>query len=137
MNMLETDVPAGEGVEPRKTYPGGIEAVKGIDFEVEPGEVFGLLGPNGAGKSTTIGMLTTTVTPTSGGPRVGGFAVPVEPLAARAASGVVFQEPTVDRALTGRRNLELHARLWRSGRDRIDDAARSLGVGGPVERGVE
>ena len=50
----------------RKVYRGGIEAVKGVDFVVAPGEVFGLLGPNGAGKSTTIGMLTTTVVPTSG-----------------------------------------------------------------------
>ena len=52
----------------RKTYPGGVEAVKGIDFQVSDGEVFGLLGPNGAGKSTTVGMLTTTIVPTGAPP---------------------------------------------------------------------
>src|SRR6516225_2098664 len=58
--------PAVEVTGLRKTYPGGIQAVRGINFQVAPGEVFGLLGPNGAGKSTTIGMLTTTIKPTSG-----------------------------------------------------------------------
>ena len=97
----------------RKTYyPGGVEAVKGIDFQVAPGEVFGLLGPNGAGKSTTIGMLTTTIKPTSGSARLAGFDVAQEPIAARLVSSVVFQDSVVDKALTGRRNLELHARLW-------------------------
>ena len=96
----------------RKVYPGGVEAVKGIDFDVGSGEVFGLLGPNGAGKSTTIGMLTTTIRPTGGAARLAGFDVAREPLAARRVSSVVFQEPVVDRALSGRRNLEIHARLW-------------------------
>ena len=95
-----------------KTYPGGIEAVRGIDFQVAPGEVFGLLGPNGAGKSTTIGMLTTTIKPTSGSARLAGFDVARDPLAARSVSSVVFQEPVLDKALTGQRNLDLHARLW-------------------------
>src|SRR5215469_7323167 len=95
-----------------KTYPGGIEAVRGIDFQVAPGEVFGLLGPNGAGKSTTIGMLTTTIKPSGGSARLAGFDVARDPLAARSVSSVVFQEPVLDKALTGRRNLELHARLW-------------------------
>src|SRR5437762_6831486 len=86
-----------------KTYPGGVEAVRGLDFDVASGEVFGLLGPNGAGKSTTVGMLTTTIVPTSGVARLGGYDVATEPLAARRISAVVFQEPVVDRALSGRR----------------------------------
>src|SRR5437763_7538941 len=78
-----------------KTYPGGVQAVKGIDFAVEPGEVFGLLGPNGAGKSTTIGMLTTTIEPSGGSARLAGFDVATQPLQARRVSSVVFQEPVV------------------------------------------
>jgi ABC-2 type transport system ATP-binding protein len=104
--------PAVEVSQLRKTYPGGVEAVKGINFEVAPGEVFGLLGPNGAGKSTTIGMLTTTVRPTSGSARLAGYDVAKQPLLARSVSSVVFQDAVVDGALSGRANLDLHARLW-------------------------
>src|SRR5207245_2436858 len=96
------------------------------------GEVFGLLGPNGAGKSTTIGMLTTTVEPTSGTARLAGFDVRTEPLAARQASAVVFQEAVVDRSLSGRRNLEIHARLWgvetATRKDRIEEVADVFGL---------
>src|SRR5213595_3868737 len=95
-----------------KTYPGGVEAVKAISFAVAAGEVFGLLGPNGAGKSTAIGMLTTTIAPTSGTAALAGHDVVKRPLKARSVSSVVFQEPVVDRALSGRANLELHANLW-------------------------
>jgi ABC-2 type transport system ATP-binding protein len=119
----------------RKTYPGGVEAVRGIDLEVAPGEVFGLLGPNGAGKSTTVGMLTTTILPTSGTARLAGFDVAAEPLAARAVSSVVFQEPVVDRPLTGRRNLEIHARLWGVPLDL--EAAGDLGLAELLDRRVE
>jgi ABC-2 type transport system ATP-binding protein len=115
-----------------KTYPGGVEAVKPIDFDVAAGEVFALLGPNGAGKSTTIGMLTGTVKPSAGSARLAGFDVAREPLAARMASSVVFQEAVVDSGLTGWKNLELHARLWRveatEGERRIADVARALGI---------
>src|SRR5437588_12725371 len=91
-----TGTAAVEVSQLRKTYPGGVEAVKGIDFVVAPGEVFGLLGPNGAGKSTTIGMLTTTVVPTSGAARLVGYDVATQPLPARGVSSVVFQDAVVD-----------------------------------------
>jgi ABC-2 type transport system ATP-binding protein len=123
-----------------KTYPGGVQAVRGVDFEVEPGEVFGLLGPNGAGKSTTIGMLTTTIVPTSGSARLAGYDVASEPLKARAESSVVFQDSVVDRQLTGRRNLELHAKLWgvpaADASYRIDDLVDGFGLTELIDRPV-
>jgi ABC-2 type transport system ATP-binding protein len=124
-----------------KTYRGGVEAVKAIDFDVAAGEVFGLLGPNGAGKSTTIGMLTTTIAPTSGTAALVGHDVVKRPLQARSVSSVVFQEAVVDRGLTGRANLELHARLWgvdaRVGATRIDELAGALGVAELLDRTVD
>ena len=53
-----------------------IEAVRGVSFSIEPGELFGLLGPNGAGKTTTIKMLITLLIPTAGTARVLGLTVP-------------------------------------------------------------
>ncbi len=124
-----------------KTYPGGVRAVKGIDFQVAAGEVFGLLGPNGAGKSTTIGMLTTTIVPTSGTAWLAGFDVVSEPLQARSVSSVVFQEPVVDGGLSGRANLELHGRLWgvdgAAAGGRIDELAEILGLAEILERSVD
>jgi ABC-2 type transport system ATP-binding protein len=102
-----------------KTYPGNVEAVKGVTFEVQRGEVFGLLGPNGAGKSTTVGMLTTAIRPTSGTARLTGIDVLSDPLGARSVSSVVFQDAVVDKALSGRRNLELHGNLWGVEREEI------------------
>jgi ABC-2 type transport system ATP-binding protein len=132
--------PAVEVAQLRKIYPGGVEAVKGIDFQVAPGEVFGLLGPNGAGKSTTIGMLTTTVKPTSGSARLAGYDVATQPLLARSVSSVVFQDAVVDGALSGRANLELHARLWgvpaRDASGRISGLVESVGLDELIERPV-
>ncbi|HVX70578.1 MAG TPA: ATP-binding cassette domain-containing protein [Mycobacteriales bacterium] len=94
-----------------KTY-GDVEAVRGVSFDVEAGEVFGFLGPNGAGKSTTISMLCTLVTSTTGIARVSGFDVVTQRDDVRRHIGLVFQDPTLDVYLTGEQNLRMHAELY-------------------------
>src|ERR671931_32256 len=96
----------------RKTYPGGVEAVRGVDFEVAAGEVFGFLGPNGAGKTTTINMLCTLARPSGGEAFVAGHDVVRERDAVRRNIGLVFQDLTLDGYLTAAQNLELHAELY-------------------------
>jgi ABC-2 type transport system ATP-binding protein len=89
-----------------------VEAVRGIDFEVRSGEIFGFLGPNGAGKSTTIGMLCTLVRPTGGSASVAGYDVVSERDEVRRNIGLVFQEPTLDIYLSAAQNLRFHAELY-------------------------
>jgi ABC-2 type transport system ATP-binding protein len=104
-------VPAIEVRSLTKTF-GEVQAVRGVDFEVATGEVFGFLGPNGAGKSTTINMLCTLAKPTSGSARVAGHDVVTERDDVRRNIGLVFQDPTLDGYLTGIQNLRLHAELY-------------------------
>lgn len=87
-------------------------AVDTISFKVQKGELFGLLGPNGAGKTTTIRMLTTLLPITSGSAYVAGFDVSKSRSQVRESIGMVFQEPALDRQLTGRENLDFHARMY-------------------------
>jgi ABC-2 type transport system ATP-binding protein len=75
-----------------KTYRNGVEALKGLDLEVEEGDFFALLGPNGAGKTTLIGIITSLVTKTGGAVRVFGHDIDRELDAAKACIGVVPQE---------------------------------------------
>src|ERR1051325_9008620 len=90
-----------------------IEAVRGIDFQVAEGELYGLLGPNGAGKTTTIKMLITLLVPTAGTARVLGHDVVAEPARVRAAIGYVFggDKGLYDR-LTALDNLRYFAELY-------------------------
>jgi daunorubicin resistance ABC transporter ATP-binding subunit len=99
----------------RKTYKsnrGDVEAVRGIDLDIVPGEFFGLLGPNGAGKSTTIGMLNTLVAPTGGRAWVAGYDVTRETVAVKRRIGVVTQNNTLDMQLTVAENLEFRSRFF-------------------------
>lgn len=94
-----------------KSY-GPIEAVRGIEFTVDPGETFGLLGPNGAGKSTTISMLCTLTRPTSGRAQVAGADIVAQKELVRRRIGLVFQDQTLDEYLTAEENLRFHGELY-------------------------
>ena len=91
---------------------GDLEAVRGVSFDVAPGETFGFLGPNGAGKSTTISMLCTLLTPTAGRASVAGFDIVRERMSVRQRIGLVFQDTTLDEYLTAEENLRFHAELY-------------------------
>jgi ABC-2 type transport system ATP-binding protein len=91
---------------------GTFEAVKGVNFSVADGEIFGLLGPNGAGKSTLIRMMTTLVPITSGKAFVAGFDVAKDPDDVRRVIGVIPQALTSDPDLTVEENLSIYAKLY-------------------------
>jgi ABC-2 type transport system ATP-binding protein len=91
---------------------GSVEAVRGVNFEVAAGEVFGFLGPNGAGKTTTINMLCTLTKPSAGTATVAGHDVVAERDDVRRNIGLVFQDPTLDNYLTAAQNIKLHAELY-------------------------
>jgi ABC-2 type transport system ATP-binding protein len=131
--MIES--PAAVEVAGLEKRFGEIEAVRGVDFRVEPGETFGFLGPNGAGKSTTINILCTLARPTAGSARVAGHDVTTERDAVRRSIGLVFQDPTLDVDLTAEQNLRFHGELYGVPKAvlarRIDDL---LGLVGLSER---
>jgi ABC-2 type transport system ATP-binding protein len=114
MAAVGTSGPAVEVEGLVKRYPKSpVNAVDGVTFSVERGEVFGLLGPNGAGKTTTIGILTTRVRRTDGVARVGGIDVSRDPVRARTQLAVVPQRTNLDRSLSIRQNLIFHAAYHR------------------------
>ena len=102
----------------RRTFKGGIEAVRDIDLTVAEGEVFGFLGPNGAGKTTTVRMLCTLLPPSAGSATVAGLDVVGDAARVRRQIGVALQEIGLDPVQTGRELLELQCGLYGiTGRD--------------------
>src|SRR5947209_16112014 len=129
--MAVADAPravAARAVEVRglaKSYD-DVEAVRGIDFDVAAGEIFGFLGPNGAGKSTTINILCTLAKPTAGAATVAGHDVAAERDEVRRNIGLVFQDTTLDSYLTAEQNLRLHAELYGVQRELIGGRMRQV-----------
>src|SRR5438445_8983751 len=134
-----------EAIDLRRTYrtttgvirrkPLEVEAVRGVSFAVEQGELFGLLGPNGAGKTTTIKMLITLLLPTSGRARVLGLDVVEDAREVRKRIGYVFGgERGVYERLSGYDNLRYFAELYgvppRLQKRRIEELLKLVGLKG-------
>jgi ABC-2 type transport system ATP-binding protein len=119
-----------------------VEAVRGISFAIERGELFGLLGPNGAGKTTTIKMLTTLLVPTSGSARVLGLDVARDAREVRRRIGYVFGgEKGLYERLSGLDNLRYFAELYgvpaREQRSRMGELLELVGLAGRERERVE
>ncbi|GAB2739763.1 MAG: ATP-binding cassette domain-containing protein [Actinomycetota bacterium] len=117
-----------------------VEAVRGIDLEIERGELVALLGPNGAGKSTTLRMLTTLLAPTAGTARVAGHDVTTEQGAVRRRIGYIGQGNGAGHVQRGRDELvtqgRIHGLSRAAARARADELVESLDLAAVADRKV-
>jgi ABC-2 type transport system ATP-binding protein len=135
--LLERPAILVEGLQ--KNF-GSVEALKGVDFAVREGTVFGLLGPNGAGKTTAVRVLATILSPDSGRAEVLGYDVVKDPDAVRYRIGLAGQNAAVDPNLTGSENLRLIGRLAHLHLQRIprraDELLERFGLADAADRTV-
>ncbi len=112
----------------------GFVAIDHISLNIKEGEIFGFLGPNGAGKTTITKILCTILNPTSGSVKVCGYDVTREKDRVREYIGIVFQDSCIDRFLTGKENLDFHARMYHMNRktreERITEVLELLDLKG-------
>src|SRR2546423_12016720 len=109
----------------RKTYDGKVEAVRGLNLEIQTGECFGLLGPNGAGKTTTIEILEGLLAPTSGAVSILGHQWNENEREMREWLGISLQETRLSEKLSVRETIELFASFYRQPRS-SDDVIEQL-----------
>ncbi len=114
-----------------KTY-GGIQALRGLSFTVDQGEVFGLIGPNGAGKTTALRVFSTLIKPTSGSVKIFGLDVEHEATGVRKIISYLPEEAGAYRNLTGREYLDFMAHFYASDESShllVEEAAKITGLG--------
>src|SRR6202049_1921305 len=104
----------------RKTYDGKVEAVRGLNLEIQAGECFGLLGPNGAGKTTTIEILEGLLQPTSGDVTILGHTWETNTRELRELLGISLQETRLSEKLSVRETIELFASFYRQPRSSVE-----------------
>lgn len=121
----------------KKSY-GNINAVKGIDFFIDEGELFAFLGPNGAGKTTTIDIICTLLKPDDGTVTVNGYRLGKDDEKIRQCIGIVFQDSILDNLLTVKENLYTRGSFYGMGRTAlraaVEKASAAAGANSFINR---